>query len=119
MISSGIRDENRQKAQKAILDQVEAMKNGDFTDKEMAAALHSVESALRGIRDSRSTVESFMIRRLLMGVNTDIEAYLASLQAVSRQDIVDAAKRLCLDTVYYLKPDQKENEELGGEDDDE
>ena len=111
MISSGIRDENREKAEKAILKQVKAMQDGDFSDTEMQAALHSIESALNGIRDSRSTVESFMIRRLLSGVDTDTERYLASLRALTRQDIIDAANRLCLDTVYYLKPDQKETDE--------
>lgn len=113
MISAGIRDDNREKTQKAILTQVEAMQQGRFTDTEMAAALHCIESALLGISDSRSTLESFTLRRLIANVDTDTHHYLEALSRVTRQDIVDAANRLCLDTVYYLKPDMIQ----GGEED--
>ncbi len=118
MITSGIRDDNREKTEKAILLQVKAIQNGEFTENEMSAALHSIESALLGIRDSRSTVENFMLRRLLAGVDTDPNAYLASLRKVAKEDIIAAANRLCLDTVYYLKPDiSKGGSEDASEDD--
>lgn len=119
MIASGIRDENRQKAEDAILAQVNAMKEGDFSDWEISAALNSIESALKGLSDGRSTVESFLLRRLLAGCDTDPDRYLSALRAVTKEDIVSAAKRLSLDTVYYLKPDGNENDTTGGEEEDE
>ncbi len=118
MISSGIRDENRQKAEEAILAQVKAMQEGDFSDRDMSAALNSIESALKGLSDGRSTVESFVLRRLLAGCDTDPERYLLSLRALTRDDIVASAKRLSLDTVYYLKPDGNVNDTAGGEEED-
>ena len=116
-IGAGIRDDNRYKAQEAILEQVAAMQNGDFSDEIVKAALDSIESALCGIRDSRSTVESFLMRRLLAGADTDLAAYLASLRAVTKDDIIKSARKLTLDTVYYLKPDGIEEDDLGGDDD--
>ena len=118
MISSGIRDENRMKAEDSILAQVNAMKAGDFTEAEILAAYNSIESALKGLSDGRSTVESFVLRRLLAGCDTDPEHYRSALKAVRKDDIVAAAKRLCLDTVYYLKPDGHDNESTGGEEQD-
>ena len=118
MICAGIRDDNREQTEKAILKQIEVMKKGEFTDAEMTAALHCIESALLGIGDSRSTLENFMMRRLLSGVDTSAESYLTSLRAVTKQDVVSAANRLCLDTVYYLKPDlSKGGDEDASQDD--
>ncbi len=118
MITSGIRDENRKKAENAILAQVKAMQEGDFTNDEMSAALNSIESALKGLSDGRSSVESFVLRRLLAGCDTDPKHYLTALRCLTKKDIVMVAKRLCLDTIYYLKPDGNENTAPGGEEED-
>jgi len=119
LISAGIRDENRKKAEKAILKQVHAMQNGSFTDADMSAALHTIESALLGIRDSRSTLESYLVRRILTGVQTDPETYLLELRKVTKEDIILAAKRLSLDTVYYLKPEPGKGDNDDGLEDNE
>ena len=116
-IGAGIRDDNREKAESAILAQVQAVQNGEFSEEIAKAALDSIESALKGIRDSRSTVESFLMRRLLAGADTDIVAYLNALRAVTKEDIVQAARKLSLDTVYYLKPDPSANGDMGGDED--
>lgn len=119
-IGAGIRDDNRDKTENAILAQVRSIQEGKFSDEVIKAALDNIESALQGIRDSRSTVENFLIRRLMAGADTDLLAYRTALRAVRKDDIVAAARKLTLDTVYYLKPDcsrleQNENEE--GEED--
>lgn len=117
-ISAGIRDDNREKAEREIIRQIDAMKNGDFSDTEIEAARHSIESALRGMKDSRSTMESFTLRRLLAGVDTHVENYITSLRALTKEDIVAVANKFSLDTVFYLKPDfSKENDIEEGEDD--
>ena len=116
-IGAGIRDDNREKAENAILAQVQAIQNGQFSEEIAKAALDSIESALKGIRDSRSTVESFLMRRLLAKADTDLTDYLNSLRAVTKEDIVKAAQKLSLDTVYYLKPDPSANGDMGGDED--
>ncbi|MBE6672452.1 MAG: insulinase family protein [Ruminococcaceae bacterium] len=116
-IGAGIRDENRDTAEEAILAQVAAMQAGNFDQAQIDAALYSIESALRGITDSRGTVESFLLRRLLAGADISIEHYLAALQKVTKEDIVAAARRLTLDTVYYLKPDIGASDDVGGDED--
>lgn len=116
-IGAGIRDDNREKAENAILAQVRAVQNGEFSAEIAKAALDSIESAIKGIRDSRSTVESFLMRRLLAGADTDISTYLNALRAVTKEDIVQAARKLSLDTVYYLKPDPTANGDMGGDED--
>ena len=104
-VCAGIRDDNRQKAEDAILMQIDAMQQGIFTNEEMSAALHAIESALLGIRDSRATLESFTMRRLLAGADTSPQAYLEALRAVTREQITACANKLSLDTVFYLKPE--------------
>ena len=118
-ISAGIRDDNREKAEKAILEQIDVMKKGAFTDTEMDAALHSIESALIGMKDSRSTVESFVLRRLLAGVDTDVNRYMQSLKDLTKDDIVAVANKLSLDTIFYLKPDASQDADTQEVDEDE
>lgn len=110
IVSSGIEVDNRAVAEKAIFDQLEAVKTGDFTEDEQNSALLSLVNSYRELTDSARAMETWYLGRRLAGDMSDPEDVVASLQAVTRDEIIAAAKRAMPDTIYFL------NGTLKGED---
>ena len=117
IVASGIEVSNKQKAQDEILVQLDAMKNGDFTDEEINSAKISLKDSYRSVGDSAESYESWYIGRLLAGIDTSPEEASAMIDTVSREDIIEAARGVTLDIIYFLngtkKPDSGDGEESG------
>lgn len=103
IVASGIEVDNKQKAQDEILAQLENMKNGDFTDEEFTAALNSIEDGYNGISDSAGGLEAWYLGRMMNGLESSPEQTLEQIKKVTREDVVEAAKKVTLDTVYFMR----------------
>ncbi len=102
IVSSGIEVSNREIAEKAILDQFEAIKRGDVTDEEFSNAKLSIINSYRELTDSARALEIWYLGRLLSGVVSDPDEVVKGLEGVSLGDAVAAANKATLDTVYFL-----------------
>ncbi len=102
IVSSGIEVSNREIAEKAILDQLEAIKKGDFTDEDFANAKRSIVNTYRELSDSAQALEVWYLGRLLSGVICDPDEVVNVLSNVKRDEAVAAANKATLDTVYFL-----------------
>ncbi|MCI8387011.1 MAG: insulinase family protein [Clostridiales bacterium] len=109
-IQSGIEVKNREIAEKAIFDQLEQVKKGEFTEDECNGALYSIINAYRELADSARGLESWYLGRLIDGVDGEPDDVVARLSAVTRDEIIAAANKVSLDTIYFL------NGTLKGED---
>lgn len=110
MISCGIKKENKEKALDEINRQLSLMQSGEFTDEEISTAKKTIISGMRQINDSPSALEAFSFRRLLAGVEEDISEAAERIKSVTREEILAAAKKVKIDTVYFLSGDGKEDE---------
>lgn len=102
MIDSGVEKENIEKAKSAILEQIEQIKNNDFTDNEMNFALLSLKNSYTSIYDSDCSIESFYIGQLLFALSYSPEEEKKRIENVTREQIVEVAKMVKLDTTYLL-----------------
>ena len=57
--------------------------------------------------DNQEQMMSYYFNQYIMGRITDISEYIDRLKAVKVEEIVAAAKRMQLDTVYFLKGEDK------------
>lgn len=112
-VGCGIDNENYSEALDEILFQLDEMRRGNITDEEIAAAKESLESDCRAAEDHPSDYEDFGRVSRLYGGPQNIEEYRQGVLSVTRDEIADAAKKLTLDTVYFLKGELSE----GGEND--
>ncbi len=101
-VSSGVEFSQFDRAQEAILDQLEAVKRGDFTRQELTAAGRNVSNSLRGRLDSQSQMEDNRLTFLLFHAAQGREELIRAVEAVTADQVVEAARRLKLDTVYRL-----------------
>ncbi|MGN1127646.1 MAG: M16 family metallopeptidase, partial [Candidatus Flemingiibacterium sp.] len=102
MIQSGIEVSNREVAEKAILEQLEAVRRGDFTDEEMNGALLFLINSYNELADSARGLENWYLGRMIFNIPGEPDEMVEKLRAVTREDIIAAAKLPTLDTVYFL-----------------
>ena len=102
MIDSGIEKANKQKAQDEILKQIEAVQNGDISDEELANTKLLAINSLNSVTDSPSAMDSWYFSQTVMKQAMSPKEEAAMLDAVTKEQIVAAAKKITLDTVYFL-----------------
>lgn len=103
VVASGIDCANKEKAQAAILHELEDIKKGNFTDEEFENAVRSIRNSYMEAMDSPNALANWFSVRLLAGIDDTPEEYIEKLMSYGRDDIIRAANRVTLDTVYFLK----------------
>ena len=103
VIDSGVEGENAEKLEAGVLKEIEDMKNGVITDFEISATKMAVINSFFTSNDTVSGIESWYSAQLFDGSFKSMEEMAAVINAVTKEEIVAAANRLTLDTVYLLK----------------
>jgi predicted Zn-dependent peptidase len=103
LVSSGIKFENKEIAEKAILEQLEAMKNGDISIEELENAKRSLKNAYMQIYDSPSAMQAWTLNREISNNNDIPLEEAAKVENTTVEQIAELAKGITLDTVYFLK----------------
>ena len=108
-VASGVENENLETAKNEIIAQLEAVKNGDFTDEDIEYAKMYRRNHLKTFNDSISSMEAWYFTGIY---NDDIktpEEAVEEDEKVTRKEIIEAAKSVKLDSVYILTSDDKED----------
>ena len=108
-LSSGIEVDNYHKALDEILAQLKLAQQGEIEAWEEEGARSTMRHALRAMGDSLGQMEEFYLGQAATGTLETIEQLEKELAAVTRDRMLEAAGGLHLDTVYFLK--NKENQE--------
>ena len=102
-INCGIDIPNYQKALEIIKKQIEDMKNGDFTDEEIENAKNGIIASIKTIDDEQDTEITYYFGQELSGTKTSLEEYIESIQKVNKADVLEVAKQISINTIYFLK----------------
>ena len=102
-ISCSLASRNREIAEREILAQVDVIREGRFSDEDLDAARKSLGGAYQRLEDRPGSLESFWLGRALADVKDTPEVCRRKFLAVKREEVVEAARRLSLDTVYFLR----------------
>ncbi len=105
IISSGIEFKDYHRAKQAILEELEACRRGEISEEELEAARRGVLSALRASMDAPARLDDYYIGKGIAG-GDDIETLARKIAALRREDLVRAAGRLTVDTIYFLKGEE-------------
>jgi len=102
-VTTGIDAGSYELAKDAIIGQLDDIKGGRVSDEELFAAKKSIFNVYSAVSDSPSAIERFYLGRIINGIDADIESFLARIDAMTLDDVIRAAKRLNLHTVYFLR----------------
>lgn len=103
IVQSGIESYNEEKAKNAILEQLEDIKNGNFSDDDIASSVKSLEDGFRSVSDSSESVANWFTSQICSNEFMYPEDFIEQFKSVTREDIIKAAKSVTLDTVFMLK----------------
>ena len=103
-VESGIETENAEKAEKEILNQLEIVKKGEFSDFEFQSSVKSISDSLNSYNDSQNSIDLWYALKVNNEFVYSPEDIAEKLKNITREDVVNAAKGVKLNTVYKLLP---------------
>ena len=109
LVSSGIEVKNKEIAEKAILDQLALIQNGEISDEEIESAKKSIKNGYMQIYDSADAMDMWALFRGLCGISTTPLKECEKTEGTTKEEIQELAKRFKLDTVYFLKGKENAN----------
>jgi len=102
-VESGVETANLEKTEEAVLEQLKALQRGDVTEEELTFAKLALCNALHSVEDSLGAVENWYLSRVFDVPSQSPDKAAEQLMGYKLEDVVEAAGRLRLDTVYRLK----------------
>ncbi|MBQ8827672.1 MAG: insulinase family protein, partial [Clostridia bacterium] len=79
------------------------IKNGDVTDEEFDAAKKNLINNLRNLAEEQYSLLDYYLDQSFLRNGYTIDEYIEGINNVEKEQIFDVAKRIQLDTVYFMK----------------
>lgn len=103
MVMSGIEVKNYEKAVSIIQKQFQAMKNGEFSEKEIDQTKAVIKNQMLETLDTSYGVTELLYQQAAAREEKSVEAILEAIERVTKDEIIQAAGKIELDTTYFLK----------------
>lgn len=101
-IKCGIEIDNYEKAVDVIKKQLKDMENGEFSDEDIKNAKTNIVSTIKFIPDEQDTELTYYFSQELANTNISSEEYEKRINDVTKEDIVELAKLVKINTIYFL-----------------
>ena len=102
IISTGIEVSKYNKAVEVIKKQLKDMQEGNITEKEIKDAKQFINAGLNLINESSENMIEYTFDKELYNEEIDIEKYRKIIEKITKEDIVEIAKQINIDTIYFL-----------------
>ena len=100
LVNSGVENENIEKTKEAVIDQIEEIKNGNFTNEDINFAEMAIKNDFKSVADSAGNVSNWYFDCIRKNDIVTPEEKLGRYLGVSKERIIAAAKSMVLDSVY-------------------
>ena len=108
-IRAGIAKENIDKAIKLIKQSLKDMIKGEFSEEDISKAKEVFQNAIKSSLEGEAQIVNLYDTMALLQTD-DVETRLQKMQEVTKEDIINVAKKVKIDTIYCLEG-VKESEE--------
>ena len=102
-VASGIEFDQYEPALAEIFSQLDAVRDGEISDEEQQAASSYVASSLRSLSDSSSSLEDFYLSQNIQGLDVSPEEFAGAVELVTKDEVVEIARGIECDAVYFLR----------------
>ena len=102
-VNAGIDISNFKKALDISKKQVENMRNGEFDETDIENAKKTIISNILSIDDEQDTEIIYFLGQALSGKKVTLEEYVDMINKVKKEQIVEFAKMVKINTIYFLK----------------
>ncbi len=108
LVQSGVEAENAEKAQKEILNQLDLVRQGRFTDFAFEASKKAIIGSLKSYNDSLYALDRWYSSAIMRKELKTPEYAIGQIAAITREDVIKAANGIKLNAVYKLMPKGEE-----------
>lgn len=102
-VQSGVETENAEKAEKEILKQLEEMKAGGVTAKDLEKSHRAMEDFFLSVFDTPEELDGWLYSQVTDDEFQTPEDLVAELKKVTVDEVIEMANNITLDTVFLLK----------------
>ena len=107
-VSCGLEPGFEEQAISAIYREVDAMKNGDFTESELQNAKNSIIRSVRSIESSLGSLNGYMLGQALLDDSVPIDKNLELVESVTKDLVISLAKSVHPELEYILNAEETE-----------
>ena len=102
-IRCGIEIANYQKALDTIKQQLEDMKKGNFTEEDLQNSKELILASIEGITEEQDSEITYYYGQELADTFVTIEEYIQKIKEVTKEQVVELANNIFINTIYFLK----------------
>lgn len=102
-VVSGIDFHQNERAQELIDLEYDKMIRGEFTEEDIEMAKKALVSSLKSVSDFPNSFANFCYNQYMLGDPIEIDHYVSCYESVTKEEIIEAGKRIQKDLVYFLK----------------
>lgn len=103
LVATGIEFQNYDKAKDEIFLQLEEIKRGNVTEKEMDSAKEFLKNRYLSCYDEPLLLEDFYLNGILAGDNTySVDDMIRGIEAVTKDRVIAAAQSIMPDLIYFI-----------------
>ncbi len=110
MVQSGVEEANAARTEEEVLRQIACIADGEFTDAQLDETRRAMGQAFEGVGDASAAIGAWYVAQGLAKTLKTPEETKKEIEAITREQVIEAAKALRLGCVYLLAP-------KGGQDD--
>ncbi len=103
-VDSGVETDNADKAITEILNQLEIMKNGEFSDSEFESSIKSICDSLNTYYDSQGALDLWYALKVNSQNVYSPKDIIEKIKLITKEDVIFAARGVKLHTIYKLLP---------------
>jgi len=102
-VRAGIEIDMAEKALKIIKEQLEDMKNGNFTEEDIANSKKYMVAGIKTVQDEQDSEITYYMGQELSGKLLSFEEYIDKINGVTREQIENIANKININTIYFLR----------------
>lgn len=110
-VFSGIAPNDYHEAREIIELQMEAMRNGDFTEEEMVDTKELIVNQLLETMDHSKGIVELLYQQVVGETDLSPDTLIEGIKNVSKEEVIKVANKLHLDTVYLLTNQEGDTDE--------
>ncbi|WP_208592603.1 EF-P 5-aminopentanol modification-associated protein YfmF [Gracilibacillus suaedae] len=110
-VFSGIAPEQYEKAKTIILEQMEQMRNGEFSDNQLSETKEMTVNQLRETLDNPQGMIELHYQSVLAKSSITPDQLLQKVETVTKEQVINVANKIKLDTIYLLTSKEAEQSE--------
>lgn len=102
LIESAVEPQNLEKAKEEILEQIKDIRLGNFSDTQLEETKLYLKQNTKKIQDDIELMGTWYLLQTFDETKKDLSEAIKEIENVSREDVINAALKISLDTIYIL-----------------